>query len=199
MKRIFIILQLFAVTVKAEAQGFFNQKGAQTKNLLKQIALLQVYIADLEKGYTIAKQGLATIGNTKDGDFHLHIDHFQALVQINPQIKKLSQVVGIVLLQSDIKQLYKKSGDNYISNVWAHLLQQCADNVTELNTVLSPGNYQMSDDERIRQIDHLYADMQDKYAFARHFASDIKVLSLQQLKEKNEVQVSLLLNNIKTP
>jgi hypothetical protein len=57
----------------------------------------------------------------------------------------------------------------------------------------------MTDDERIKQIDRLYADMKEKYAFAENFTNDIKILSLQKLKEKNEVNASRLLNNVKTP
>lgn len=182
-----------------DAQGFFNQKGAWIKNQLKQIALWEIYIKDLEKGYDIAKQGLNTISDIKNGDFHLHLDHFNALMEVNPGVKKYSKAAEILILQSDIKTLYQKKDDVYINSVFTHLLSGCDDDVNQLNKLLSPDNYQMTDDERIKQIDKLYTDTKDKYAFAKSFSADIRIMSLQQLKEKNEVRSSRLLNNIKLP
>lgn len=194
-----LFLLLVAEAKECHAQGFFNQKGAWIKNQLKQIALWEIYIKDLEKGYEIAKEGLNTISDIKNGDFHLHLDHFNALMEINPDIKKYSKVVEILLLQSDIKKLVTKSDDDYINSVWRHLNDRCNADVDQLNKLLSPGNYQMTDDERIKNVDKLYADMKDKYAFAKSFSNEVKILSVQQLKEKNEVQTSMLLNNVKLP
>ena len=194
---ILLVLCLIIARIDCTAQGFFNQKGAWIKNQLKQIALWEIYIKDLEKGYEIARQGLNTIGDIKNGDFHLHLDHFDALMAINPEIRKYSKAVEILLLQADIKKLYSKTDDAYIKSVFTHLIDGAASDVVQLNMLLSPGNYSMTDDERIRQIDILYADMKGKYVFAKSFANDVKIMTLQQLKEKNEVQTSRLLNNIK--
>ena len=203
MKVVVLTLTLFLLIATTgfdcKSQGFFNQNGAWIKNQLKQIALCEVYIGDIEKGYDIARQGLNTISDIRNGDFHLHLDHFNALMDVNPQIKKYSRAVEILLLQSDIKKLYPKTDDDYIKSVFSHLLDRCAADVDQLNTLLSPGNYSMTDDERIKNIDKLYFDMKDKYAFARSFANDVIIMSVQQLKEKNEVTTSRLLNNIKTP
>jgi hypothetical protein len=196
---IILFLLLVITGSNCRAQGFFNQKGAWIKNQLKQIALWEIYIKDLEKGYNIAKEGLKTISDIKNGDFHLHLDHFDAYMAINPGIKKYSKAIEILLLQLDIKKLYPKTDDAYVNSIFTHLIDGAASDVDQLNMLLSPGNYSMKDDERIKQIDKLYLDMKDKYAFARSFADDIKLLSLQQLKEKNEVKTSRLLNNIKTP
>ncbi len=193
------VLLIFFCAFKINAQGFFNQKGAWIKNQIKQIALWEIYIKDIEKGYEIAKDGLNAISDIKNGDFHLHLDHFNSLMDVNPEIKKYSKAVEVLLLQSDVKKLAAKSDDDYINSVWTHLIDGCNSDVDQLNMLLSPGNYEMTDDERIKNIDKLYADMKDKYAFAKSFSTDVKILSLQQLKEKNEVQASRLLNNIKLP
>jgi hypothetical protein len=117
-------------------------------------------------------------------------------MEINPAIKKYSKAVEILLLQSGIKNLYHKSDDEYINLVFTNLIELCKYAVDQLNMLLSPGNYQMTDDERIKSIDKLYNEMKDKYDFAKSFSNDIKILSLQQVKEKNEVQTSRLLNHI---
>ena len=190
---------LLLAGIKTDAQGFFNQKGAWIKNQLKQIALWEIYIKDVEKGYNIAKTGLNTINDIKSGDFQMHVDHFGALMTVNPDIRKYSRMVEILLLPSAIKKLRPKTEDAYTNSVFTHLMEEAASNVDQLLIFLTPENYSMTDDERIKQVDKLYADMKDKYAFAKSFASDAGILSLQQLKEKNETRTSRLLNNIKNP
>jgi len=190
---------LLLAGIKTNAQGFFNQNGAWIKNQLKQIALWEIYIKEVEKGYNIAKTGLNTINDVKSGDFQLHVDHFGALMMVNPDIRKYSRIAEILLLPSAIKKLYPKTANAYINTVFSHLMEEAASNVDQLHILLSPGNYSITDDERIKQVDKLYADMKDKYAFAKSFASDAGILSLQQLKEKNETGTSRLLNNVKKP
>jgi len=140
----FHVVLIFLTTTllnECHGQGFFNQKGAWIKNQLKQIALWEIYIKDIEKGYEIARQGLNTISDIKNGDFHLHLDHFDALMAVNPDITKYSKAVEILLLQSDIKKLVIKSDDDYINSVFTHLIDGCHEDVDQLNKLLSPGNY----------------------------------------------------------
>jgi hypothetical protein len=194
-----LVLLSTAASLNGNAQGFFNQNGEWIKNQIKQIALWEVYIKRIEKGYDIARDGLNTIAGIKNGDFHLHVAHFNALMDVNPEIKKYSKAAQILLLQSGIKKCCTKSDNDYINSVFTHLMNDCNRNIDQLNMLLSPGNYQMTDDERISNIDKLFIDMKDKYGFAKSFSNDIRVLSVEQLKEKNEVKTSRLLNSIKMP
>src|SRR3546814_4811730 len=61
---------LFAQATKWKE--WFRQKKTQKEYLVMQIAALQAYIQVAKRGYEIAKTGLTTIGNIKDGDFNLH-------------------------------------------------------------------------------------------------------------------------------
>ncbi len=67
MKRLLIGWVLMAGGLAASAQF-----GATTNEMLEQLAALQAYIKVAEKGYTIAEQGLQTIGQIKNGEFTLH-------------------------------------------------------------------------------------------------------------------------------
>ena len=107
MKKLWIVIVGISLTYNSQAQGIFNQKAGQIKNLIKQIALLEVYIGYLEKGYDIAKKGLTTISDIKNGDLHLHLDNFNSLKTVNPRVKKYVKVVDIVTLQLQIFQVYK--------------------------------------------------------------------------------------------
>ncbi len=212
MKQLWIVIVGISLTYNSQAQGIFNQKAGQIKNLIKQIALLEVYIGYLEKGYDIAKKGLTTISDIKNGDLHLHLDNFNSLKAVNPRVKKYVKVADIITLQLQIVQVYKttlkqiKSNDlfnsseiEYVYNVFTKLLEQCTINIDELISLTTSGEYEMKDDERLKRIDALEVDMQDKYAFAQNFGHGAQILSLQKNNEKNEVQASRVLNNIKTP
>jgi len=212
MRKIWILILGLVLTYNSQAQGIFNQKAGQIKNLIKQIALLEVYIGYLEKGYDIAKKGLTTISDIKNGDLHLHMDNFNGLKTVNPKIRTYAKVADIVALQLQIVQVYKKttsqlkSNDlfnsnelDYVYNVFTKLLEQCSFVIDELISLTKYGGYEMKDDERLKRIDALASDMQDKYAFAQNFGQGAQVMCLQKRGEKSEVQTSRLMIGIKTP
>lgn len=212
IRNCWIVLAGISLTFRCQAQGIFNQKAGQIKNLIQQVALLEVYIGYVEKGYDIAKTGLTTISNIKHGDLQLHLGNFNALKSVNPKIGDYARVADIVFLQLQIVKAYKKNitqmnapdvftADEvaYVYNVFTSLLEQCAVNIDELIGLTGSGAYEMKDDERLKRIDAIAADMQDKYAFAQNFGRETLVLGLQRKKETDEVQTSRMLNNIKMP
>ena len=194
MRWVFLML-LMAANFDSGAQGFFNQHGAWMKNQLRQVALWELYIKDVEKGYTVAKEGLGIIGEIKNGDFILHLDHFDGLLAVNPAVARYPKAAAIFAMQRWIGKLVIKIDDAYVNSVFMHLMAGCREDVEALMLVLTPGKLQLSDDERIGQIDKLYADMQEKYAFARAFNAEVKLLSVQRVREKRNVNVGKLLNS----
>src|SRR5258706_14560273 len=81
------------------AEEWTQQKKTQIKYLLQQIAANKVYIDYLEKGYSIARNGLQTIQNIKKGDFNLHFNFFDSLKKVNPKIKGWAKVADIIAYQ----------------------------------------------------------------------------------------------------
>jgi hypothetical protein len=187
-----------------QAQTFaewFKQKKTQIKYLGQQIASLQVYASYVEKGYHIAQQGLTAIGDIKNGEFSLHKNYFGSLSSINPAISKDARIAEIIAMQVSMVNQYKKcyrqvqqSGlfnsneVNYVYRVFTNLLNDCSNNLTALLSVATAGQLQMSDDERMQQIDRLYRDMQDKYSFSQSFSNTTHLLALNRQKEQNEAQ-----------
>jgi hypothetical protein len=45
----------------------------------------------------------------------------------------------------------------------------------------------MSDDDRLKEIDRIHGQMQQKLQFLRHFNTNTTVLAVQRLKERNDV------------
>jgi len=210
--KIYILILSLVFSILANAQTlaeWTQQKKTQIQYLLDQIAANKVSIDYLEKGYEIARTGLNTIQNIKKGDFNLHLDFFGSLEIVNPKIKTYTRVADIIAYQvrivknisTTIKNL-KESGQfntnelDYSKAVFENLLDECVKNVDELYLVITSGALQMTDDERIKRIDQLYTDMQDKYSFCQSFSKECSVLAMQRLSEQVGIIMSKKLNGL---
>jgi hypothetical protein len=206
MKKILLLLALIVATQVIHAQTFdewFKQKKTQIEYLLKQIAALKTYTDYLEKGYHIVQQGSQVISDIKHGDFDLHNNYFNSLKSINPAIKNYSRIAVIISDQAAIIKTFKKllSGSqssnqftsselNYINGVYLSMANECGKVIEELLSLITSGDYEMKDDERIRRIDDIYYDMQDKYSFAQSFSKQTSLLAVQRFMEQTEVNRS---------
>ena len=181
---------------------WFNQKATQKKYLIQQIAALQVYIGYLQKGYSIARKGLNTIGNIKTKHFSLDKDFFASLHSINPKVRQYTKVADIISLNIRIVRQYKQAIKDsrqskwfnsneldYMNVVFEKLIEGCTALTDELFVVLAPDKLQMSDDERISRIDRIYRDMQERFVFACSFNKDARILSLQRSNEQKELNI----------
>lgn len=189
---------------------WFRQKATQKKYLLQQIAALQVYSGYLSKGYSIAKNGLIAIKIITKGDLLQHSNYFTSLVTVNPQIKRYKKVADIIAMQISIARQsanaiesfrnnpqFNPTEISYIQGVFNKLLSACAKNLDELLNLIADGNLQMKDDERIKAIEKIYVDMQDKQQFARAFTNSAVGLSIQRSNERNDIIISKKLNGLK--
>ncbi len=213
MKRLFTLVLFALLSSGAKSQTFaewFRQGATQKKYLLQQIAGLQLYIGYVQKSYSIAKQGLNTISDIKNGEFNLHKHYFNSLKSVNPKIKDYSKVADIIELQVNIMKVYKEAGRqvkhsgtfngdeiSYINGVFERLINDCTKVIDELITVTGSGQLEMKDDERLKRIDALYSDMEDKYIFIQSFSNEAKLLAASRIEEQNDIQSSRAINGIK--
>ena len=198
MKKLLLLL-LFTFLVTADIQA----QRKQRKVLLQQIGALKLYIDAAQKGYSIAKKGLNSIGDLKRGEFTLHTDYLNSLKNVNPKIKKYTRIAEIMDLQLKITSNYNKTyqdlkkGDlfhgselAYIKRVFGRLMNNCAANLQELITITTDGELEMKDDERMERIDRLYNTMMDNYSFCQIFNNQVKLVRLSRAKENRETQYS---------
>ncbi len=167
MKRLFIFVLIAITSATANAQTFeewSQQKETQKKYLLQQIAGLQVYIGYVQKGYSIAHDGLNFIGDIKKGELNLHIDYFKSLKTANPNIKRYSKVADIITLQLKIMNVYKNTSRQvqqtkafntdelkYINEVFNRLIDDCMATIDELIAITTSNKLEMKDDERLSE------------------------------------------------
>jgi hypothetical protein len=206
MKKIIILLGSVLTSISCPAQRpgeWINQQNTQTKYLQQQIALLQVYLGYVQKGYSISQAGLTTIGNSKDREWQLHIAYISSLDKVNPFIRNSPQVAAILSSQFKIQQtcqstLQQVKQNNhlppaefdYIQLVMANLLRESAWDAEELLTVLTANQWKMTDPERLKRVEALYESMLAKQAWAQQFSNEVKVLSSQRMKDQNAIQTS---------
>ncbi len=210
MKHIFLIFLLFPQLLFAQTTDeWLNQKKTQEKYLKQQIAALQVYIGYAKTGYKIVNKGLTTVQNIKKGDFNLHRDLISSFSKVNPRIKGYAKVADIIAYQLRIikqtKEMLKGAREagqftanelDYCSMVIGNLLNSSLDNIEELITIITNGELSMKDNERIKRIDALYTDMQDKYSFVSSFSSAMGLLTVQRMRELHDIDISKKINGL---
>jgi hypothetical protein len=206
MKKIFISISIVFCFLSTEAQvpnfdEWFRQKKTQKKYLAKQIALLQVYLGYLKKGYDIASKGLNTIENIKNGDFNLHRDFFGSLKNVNPHISNSAKVADIIAFQVYIIQNIRRvnafcqrskqftPGEMYyVTKVYRNMLFLSDANISELLTIIRANETEMKDDERLNRINKLYDDMLDKHAFVKSFDNDVRAIASERERKMRSIE-----------
>lgn len=196
MKKLILILlgaMVFQQGIQAQAK--------QRKELLLQIAALQVYIDYAKKGYLVVSKGLNFIGDAKKGEVNLHSDYFSSLLKINPKVRNYYKVAEIIAMQFKIIKIYKrtysdlKAADlfhgnelDYIERSFERLLVNCSDTLEELLIITTYSKLELKDDQRIRRIDALHKMMLENYNFCLSFSNDAKLLSLSKAFEKRDAE-----------
>jgi len=208
MKYLLVLLLPFNLFGQ-NTEEWLNQKKTQEKYLRQQIAALQIYIGYAKTGYKIVNKGLTTVQNIKKGDFNLHRDFISSFSKVNPKIKGYAKVADIIAYQVRIiaatKEMLRGAREagqfttnemDYCSMVIDNLLNSSLDNIEDLLTIITSGELSMKDDERIKRIDALYADMQDKYSFVSSFSEEMGLLTVQRMRELHDVDISKKLNGL---
>lgn len=195
---IWILFFLFTQVQVVTAQ---TNETAQLLLNVEKLAQFKQILANMKKGYDILNSGYSTIKDLSEGNFSLHKTFLDGLMEVSPTVKKYKRVADIIDYQLLLVKEYRsafnrfKRDDNfnqeelaYLGNVYDKLFKQSLQNMDDLLILITTNKLRMSDDERIKAIDGLFVDMQDKLLFLRHFNNNTSILALQRAKEKNDVK-----------
>lgn len=179
-------------------QGIQAQ-AEQRKELLLQIAGLQVYIDYAKKGYSVVSKGLNFIGDAKRGEMNLHGDYFTSLLKINPKVKNYYKTAEILSMQFEIMKISKRTYSDlkgndlfhgneldYIERSFERLLENCSNTLDQLLVITTDTHLELKDDQRIERIDALHKMMLEDYNFCLSFSNEAKLLSLSKAREKKD-------------
>lgn len=199
LKHMVIILVLFVCLSSAKHANAQAQEMQQLILDIEKLTQLKGILSDMKTGYQIYQQGYGSISQLSKGNFDLHSVYLNGLLSINPTVKNYGRVADIITQQasllSEYKSAYKQfkqsgffssSELNYMSNVYGQLVNQSLQNLDDLTNVLTAGKLRMSDDERMRAIDRIYASSSDKLQFLRHFNRQGVLLNIQRSKDAGD-------------
>lgn len=197
MKKLFAILLLTLTAAISKGQ---SQEIQQLLLNVEKLSQLKNILADMKQGYQIVNNGYNAVKSISQGNFSLHEVFLDGLLIVNPEIKKYRRVADIISYQKDILSEYKNafnrfkaSGSfnpqeiNYLATVYTQLFSQSLNNLDELAAVITSSTLRMSDDERLKAIDRIFEDTQDKLSFLRHFNQQASILNIQRNREKTSI------------
>jgi len=168
---------------------------------IEKLTQLKGILSDMKTGYDIVNGGYNEVKSIQSGNFNLHATFLNSLNAISPAVANYGRVADIILQQANLvteynryKQEFSQSGSfnaselGYMAKVYTTLLQQSLQNLSRLTDILMAGKLRMSDAERLKAIDKIYADSSDQYAFLKSFDRQGVMLSLQRSKDQNDTQ-----------
>jgi len=200
--KIMIIICLFLPGLfKASSCLAQGQEMQQLLLDIEKLTQMKSILSDMKTGYQIYQQGYGTISSLSKGNFNLHNSYITGLMAVNPAVRNYGRVAEIISMQASLvseykrqSKLFQQSGSfsvtelSYMSDVYDRLVSASLDNLEELANVVTANNLRMSDAERIRAIDRLYATCSDKLQFLRSFNNQVISLSLQRSKDAADVR-----------
>ena len=186
---------LLSAVMPAKAQTFaewFQQNSTRLKYYGQQIAELEVWLQELNKGYSIVDAALGSINGSKQGEYELHGAYYSSLGAVNPAVGQLGEVAEIAALQAaiikrftDALSRYRAGGRfgadylGYIQDVYGNILQAGISDVAVLTDLLTGGDLQLTDDQRMSRIVELDAGMRDRYRFTLAFTDRADLFGTQ--------------------
>ncbi|MCD9015229.1 hypothetical protein [Parachryseolinea silvisoli] len=213
MKRVitalFVMQSLGAFAQTPNFNEMFKQKKTQIRYLVAQIAALQVYLEKLKKGYEIVDKGLNTIGSIKDGKFSMDKDYLNSLKAVSPVIANsplLDQIVyfnsktlsGLRDLEEEIieDENFSESERDYVSGIRKRSITQSKARLDELEWLITPGQSEMTDDERLGHLEQIHAQCKRSFLFAGDLIQSTRLLARQRAKERGTIEVLRKLHGV---
>jgi len=205
MKNILKIITALALMVIPLFKPANCQAQAQEMQQLildiEKLTQMKGILSDMKTGYQIYQQGYGTISNLSKGNFDLHNVFITGLMAVSPAVRNYGRIAEILANEASLiseykreSSLFQQSGSftvselSYMSDVYTRLVSETLDNVEELTNVITANKLRMSDAERIRAIDRIYATSSDKLQFLRSFDNQGVALSLQRSKDAADTQ-----------
>lgn len=210
MKAKIILLWLLITGLAMPGASGQSHEAVQLGLNIEKLAQLKSILSNLKKGYEIVFNGYNTVKSISEGNFKIHQIFLDGLMEVSPAVRKYRKVAGIIDYQIVLVREYKSAfnrfkGMNwfnpneitYMERVYGNLFNSSLKNLDELATVITANKLRMSDDERLGAIDRIFADMEDKLNFLRHFNTQANILALQRAREQTDINGMKSLYDVK--
>jgi len=131
----------------------------------------------------------------------MHQAFRDGLMAVNPSVRNYKRIPLIIEYQKLLVQEYKRAWKQlkndpnltideifYIESVYKFILQASLRNLDDLAMIITATKLRMSDDERMRAIDNIFFDMENRMVFLRGFNNDTRLLAIQRAFANNNQQ-----------
>jgi hypothetical protein len=180
-----------------------TQEATQLILNYEKLKQLEEILDNMYKGYKILSQGYNRIKGIAEGNYNLHQVFLDGLFAINPSVAKYKRIPQIIRYQQILMKEYRRAFNRfkndsnltpdeirYLEKVYEYLIKQSLKNLEELAMIVTANKLRMSDDERIKSIDRIYFDIENKLSFLRYFNNSTQVLVIQRAKEGSDVDAA---------
>lgn len=177
-----------------------SQEAQQLMLNWKKLQQLQEILDNMYRGYKILDKGYSTIKNIAEGNYSLHHAFIDGLMFVNPSVRNYKRIPFIIDYQKLLLKEYQHAFNRfrqdpnftydeleYLANVYKFLFDASLRNVDDLMMIITATKLSMTDDERMRAIDRIFYDMEDKVIFLRSFNSNTQLLAIQRARSRNDV------------
>jgi hypothetical protein len=161
-------LLLGRYAIAQTANEILDQNTTQLKYLAEQIAALRSYTELLQQGYEMVGNGLDTIGNIKDADLTMHADYFKSLETVNPIVAgdiRVNAIRAICKSTVALGGLLPDWNEEIGPMIASNLDSACQQDENWLTLVVTNGDLQLEDAQRLAMIGMLYEQAKARYAF----------------------------------
>lgn len=199
MKQVRIILSIILFTAGLNAQAQIQEAQQLILNI-KKLDYLREILDNMYTGYKVLTKGYNTIRDISKGNYTLHQAFIDGLMTVNPTIRNYKKIPFIIayqkLLISEYKRYYNKfkkdkgfSPDEleYMAGVYNFLIDASVRNIDDLMMIITATKLRMTDDERLREINRIHEDMENKMSFLRHFNNSTQLLAMQRARQRQDV------------
>lgn len=207
MKQLIIALAFSASFASANAQ---SEEAQQLILNVEKLAQFKKILKNMKDAYTIIFKGYTAVKDLSQGNFSIHKNFLDGLMQVNPGVRKYKRIKDIVNYQLRIVKEYKAAYAHfreeksftlqeldYLGKVYSNLFNETLKGLEELAIIITAGKLRMSDDERLQAIDRIYATVIDQYSFLNEFNNNTALLALQRKSEQTEIKMSRIINGIR--
>lgn len=185
------------------------QEAIQLTLNLEKLRQLESILDNMYAGYKILMKGYNTVKDIAEGNFSIHRVFLDGLYAVNPAVRNYKRIPYIIQYQQFIMKEGKRAFDRfrndenltvreikYYESVYSHILKQSLRNLDELITITTAAKLRMSDEERLRAVDRIYAEMEIRVIFLKLFNNHAQMLVIQRARDQRSVNTMRQLHGV---
>lgn len=185
--------------------GLWGQSAEVSQLLLnvEKLAQLKGILAQMKQGYTVLYGGYQGVRDLAQGNFSLHKIFLDGLLRVSPAVRNYARIPQIINTQIKLIQTYRHAYQRfqmsghfeatelaYFARVYGNLIQLSLRGLQELTLIITAGTMRMDDQQRLKNVDRIFQQMQEMLVFLRHFNAQNDILLIQRIKEVNELRTT---------